>query len=93
MNDRVPAANPVKAGARCAVIVDHPASLKVGIDRDGTDVLEAAPFQVFADPSIGFRAPGNNEPFLADFRFGVPKGFKTGCIGFTIPCFSKVRQI
>ena len=62
MNNRVSFDDLMKARARRIVIVDHSASLKVGIDRDCADILEAALFQIPADP-VGKPVADRNAAF------------------------------
>ena len=45
MNARMACVDLMKTGAILSMIVDHSASLEVGIDRDRADVLEAPLFQ------------------------------------------------
>ena len=46
---RIPAVDPVIAGAVFIVVIDDPAGLQVGIDRDRADIFEAAFLQIPAD--------------------------------------------
>ena len=72
MNDRIPLVDPMKAGAFRVVIINHPASLQMGIDRDGADVLEAALFQILADP-VGQAVTDRNAAFgMAFINDGFP---------------------
>ena len=47
---RIYVIDPLKTRAVPVVVVDDPAGLQMGVDRDRAHILETALFQVFADP-------------------------------------------
>ena len=76
----VPVIDPLITRAVPVVVVDDPAGLQVGVDRDRAYILEAAFFQVFADP-VGQAVADRDRPdIMSLIQDGFPVGIRPDII-------------